>query len=76
MVRPHTAASAEKAAADAIALFTALQQVPFLDGALQAWEKNRLAEGMALHRHGIGLGDRLGLSSSEATQAAAAGPVA
>ncbi|MFD7878583.1 hypothetical protein ACFV5G_31585 [Streptomyces sp. NPDC059766] len=76
VVRPHTAASVEKAAADAIALFTALLQVPSLDGALRAWEKNRLAEGTALHRHGIGLGDRLGLSSSEATQAAAAGPAA
>ncbi|MFC4015299.1 FAD-dependent monooxygenase [Nonomuraea purpurea] len=68
VVRPHTAASAEKAAADAITLFTALQQVPSLDGALRAWEEDRLAEGMALYRRGIGLGHRLGLGSAEAGQ--------
>ncbi|OXY88037.1 hypothetical protein BEK98_42865 [Streptomyces diastatochromogenes] len=73
VVRPHTAASAEKAAADAITLFTALQQVPSLDGALRAWEKDRLAEGTALYRHGIGLGHRLGLGGSEPARAAAAG---
>ncbi|MFB6986885.1 hypothetical protein [Streptomyces sp. NPDC056304] len=72
VVRPHTAASAEKAAADAITLFTALQQVPSLDGALRAWEKNRLAEGMTLYQHGVGLGHRLGLGGP-ATPAAAAG---
>ncbi|WP_335937311.1 FAD binding domain-containing protein [Streptomyces sp. PTD5-9] len=73
VVRPHTAASADKAAADAIALFTALQQAPSLDDALRAWEKNRLAEGMALYRYGVGLGHRLGLGGP-ATPAAAAGP--
>ncbi|MFH8775952.1 hypothetical protein [Streptomyces sp. NPDC017958] len=49
-VRPHTAASAEKAAADAIHLFTTFQQLPSLDAALAAWERNRLAEGTALYR--------------------------
>ncbi|WP_432187812.1 hypothetical protein [Streptomyces sp. Tue6028] len=76
VVRPHTAASAEKAAADAITLFAALQQIPSLDGALRAWEKDRLAEGMALYKHGVGLGHRLGLGTSEATRTAAAGPAA
>ncbi|MEU5101114.1 MULTISPECIES: FAD-dependent monooxygenase [unclassified Streptomyces] len=66
VVRPHTAASAEKAAADAIALFTALQQVPSVDAALQAWEKDRLAEGAALYEHGVRLGQRLGLGGPEA----------
>ncbi|MET9243231.1 hypothetical protein [Nonomuraea sp. NPDC003709] len=66
VVRPHTAASAEKAAADAIALFTALGQFPSVDAALLAWEKDRLAEGAALYRHGVSLGHRLGLSAPAA----------
>lgn len=74
VVRPHTAASAEKAAADAITLFTALQQLPSLDDALAAWEKNRLAEGTALYRHGVGLGQRLGLNGPTPTTAAPVGP--
>ncbi|WP_152860707.1 FAD binding domain-containing protein [Streptomyces acidicola] len=71
VVRPHTAASAEKAAADAITLFTALQQLPSLEAALEAWERNRLAEGNALYRHGVGLGQRLGLNSPSSAAAAA-----
>ncbi|MEU0809714.1 FAD-dependent monooxygenase [Streptomyces sp. NPDC005970] len=67
VVRPHTAASAEKAAADAITLFTALQQVPSVEAALEAWERDRLAEGAALYRHGVGLGQRMGLNAPEAT---------
>ncbi|OIJ95686.1 hypothetical protein BIV24_08440 [Streptomyces colonosanans] len=74
VVRPHTAASAEKAAADAITLFTALQQLPSLDAALAAWEKNRLAEGIALYRHGVGIAQRLGLNSPMPTTAAAVEP--
>ncbi|WP_189188288.1 FAD binding domain-containing protein [Streptomyces albiflavescens] len=73
VVRPHTAASAEKAAADAITLFTALQQLPSMDAALAAWEKNRLAEGTALYRHGIDLGQRLGLNDPTPTTATGAG---
>lgn len=71
VVRPHTAASAEKAAADAITLFTALQQLPSVEAALAAWEKNRLFEGTALYQHGVGLGQRLGLSGPVPTTAAA-----
>ncbi|MEU6577175.1 hypothetical protein [Streptomyces sp. NPDC046805] len=70
VVRPHTAASAEKAAADAIALFTALQQIPSVDAALEAWERDRLAEGTALYRHGVGLGHRMGLNGLDATPVA------
>ncbi|MFD4507071.1 hypothetical protein [Streptomyces sp. NPDC058457] len=73
VVRPHTAASAEKAAADAIILFTALQQLPSLDAALAAWENNRLAEGDALYRHGVGLGQRLGLNGPVPASAAVSG---
>ncbi|MFF4576655.1 FAD-dependent monooxygenase [Streptomyces sp. NPDC001410] len=74
VVRPHTAASAEKAAADAITLCTALQQLPSPDAALAAWEKNRLAEGTALYRHGVGLGQQLGLNGPTPTKVAAVGP--
>ncbi|MFD4605159.1 hypothetical protein ACFWPQ_44970 [Streptomyces sp. NPDC058464] len=73
VVRPHTAASAEKAAADAITLFTALQQLPSLEAALAAWEKNRLDEGDALYRHGVGLGLRLGLNGPVSPSAAVGG---
>ncbi|MFJ6141503.1 hypothetical protein [Kitasatospora sp. NPDC092286] len=67
VVRPHTAASTEKAAADAITLLHALQQAPSADTALQAWERLRLAEGTAIHRQGVSLGRRLGLSGPETT---------
>lgn len=67
VVRPHTAASAMKAAEDAIALFTALQQFPSLEAALEAWAKNRIAEGSALYHSGIGLGQRLGLNGPGGT---------
>lgn len=74
VVRPHTAAGAEKAAADAITLFGALGQLPSLDAALEAWEENRLAEGTALYRHGVGLGQRLGLDGPAPTTAASVEP--
>ncbi|MFJ2781943.1 hypothetical protein [Kitasatospora sp. NPDC087315] len=67
VVRPHTAASTEKAAAEAITLLHALQQAPSADTALQAWERLRLAEGTAIHSQGVSLGHRLGLSDSETT---------
>ncbi|NEB96238.1 hypothetical protein [Streptomyces bauhiniae] len=67
VVRPHTAASAEKAAADAITLYHALQQAPSTDAALQAWEQLRLAEGAAIYSQGVSLGHRLGLSEMETT---------
>lgn len=57
--RPHTAASASKAAANAIALSEALvandQNVP---SALQAWEGEQLLLGMQLWQHGRSLGER------------------
>ena len=57
--RPHTAASASKAAADAIALAEALadreRKVP---QALKEWERDRLALGMYLWKRGQSLGDR------------------
>lgn len=65
VVRPHTAASTEKAAADAITLFHALRQAPSADAALQAWEDLRLAAGTAIHSQGVSLGHRLGLSDLE-----------
>ncbi|MFD5563417.1 FAD binding domain-containing protein [Kitasatospora griseola] len=70
VVRPHTAASTEKAAADAITLFQALRQAPSSDTALQTWERLRLAEGTAIHDQGVGLGRRLGLDGPEAAAVA------
>lgn len=67
VVRPHTAASAEKAAADAITLYRALQEVPSVDAALHAWENDRLAEGTAIYKHGVRLGHQLGLSGFESS---------
>ncbi|MGD1865802.1 MAG: FAD binding domain-containing protein [Phormidesmis sp.] len=57
--RPHTAASASKAAANAIALAESLvdhnHDIP---KALKAWEHDQLALGMHLWKHGQSLGDR------------------
>ncbi|MGW1085018.1 hypothetical protein ACWD4L_01320 [Streptomyces sp. NPDC002596] len=50
------------------------EQLPSVDAALAAWEKDCLAEGTALHRHGVGLGQRLGLNDPAPTTAAAADP--
>lgn len=67
VVRPHTAASAEKAAGDAMALLSALGQDSTLEDALAGWERDRLQEGSAIYHHGIGLGSRLGLASPTAS---------
>jgi 2-polyprenyl-6-methoxyphenol hydroxylase-like FAD-dependent oxidoreductase len=57
--RPHTAASASKAAANAIALGKAIGAHPGnLDGALAAWEPEQLALGRRLEAHGQSLGKR------------------
>ncbi|MEL6554868.1 MAG: FAD binding domain-containing protein [Cyanobacteria bacterium J06621_11] len=57
--RPHTAASASKAAANAIALAEALtshnNDVPKV---LEEWEHDQLALGMYLWKHGQSLGER------------------
>lgn len=58
VVRPHTAASTEKAAADALTLAIALSDRPDLDTALNDWERARLAGGRDLYRHGRMLGRR------------------
>lgn len=58
VVRPHTAASTEKAAADALTLAMALSKSPDLDTALNDWERARLAGGHDLYRHGRMLGRR------------------
>lgn len=66
VVRPHTAASAEKAAGDAMTLLGALGQESSLETALTAWERDRLQEGSAIYHHGVGLGSRLGLAAPSA----------
>ncbi|MFD7593708.1 hypothetical protein ACFV6D_11830 [Kitasatospora sp. NPDC059812] len=70
VVRPHTAASTEKAAGDAITLFQALRRAPSADTALQTWERLRLAEGAAIQRQGVNLGRRLSLDGPEAAAGA------
>ncbi len=64
VVRPHTAASTEKAAADAIGLLQALASEKDLDDALTLWERLRLSEGRSLVDYGIAPGDRLGLDNA------------
>ncbi|MEL6469912.1 MAG: FAD binding domain-containing protein [Cyanobacteria bacterium J06623_4] len=57
--RPHTAASASKAAANAISLTEALAKHDHdVPNALKAWEDGQLSLGMRLWRHGQSLGDR------------------
>lgn len=57
--RPHTAASTSKAAANAIALGTAVAAHPGdLDRALAEWEPDQLVLGRRLEAHGQMLGDR------------------
>lgn len=58
VVRPHTAASTEKAAADALTLTVALSDRPDLDTALNDWERARLAGSNDLYRLGRLLGHR------------------
>ncbi len=58
VVRPHTAASTEKAAADALTLTMALAKRGDLDTALNDWQRARLAGGNDLYRHGRMLGRR------------------
>lgn len=58
VVRPHTAASTEKAAADALTLALALSDRPDLDTALNDWERARLVGGRDLYRRGRKLGRR------------------
>lgn len=58
VVRPHTAASTEKAAADALTLTAALANRVDLETALNDWERARLAGGNDLYQHGRMLGRR------------------
>lgn len=58
VVRPHTAASTEKAAADALTLAIALSKRSDLDTALNDWERARLAGGHDLYCNGRMLGRR------------------
>lgn len=58
VVRPHTAASTEKAAADALTLTMALTNRSDLHTALSDWERARLAGGIDLYQHGRMLGQR------------------
>lgn len=61
LLRPHTAASTAKAAADAIALARALSEHGDAPVALKRWQRAQLALGWGLHRAGRALGERLGL---------------
>ena len=57
--RPHTAAGTSKAAANAIALATALRvHTHEVSPALDAWEPGQLAHGEQLRQHGYFLGKR------------------
>ena len=59
VVRPHTAAAAAKAAADATALAQALSaHAPDIDAALTAWNRDRMVAGRRLLDHGARLGGR------------------
>lgn len=66
-IRPHTAASTEKAAADAITLYHTLQQAPTTHTALQTWEQLRLTAGTTLHSQGINLAHKLDLNTTHTT---------
>ncbi len=58
--RPHTAASTSKAAANALALADALEEIPDdVDLALERWEPEQLALGKFLHERGTHAGDHL-----------------
>ena len=59
VLRPHTAAAAAKAAADAMALAHALRGTEGdFDHRLSAWERQRTAIGRQLVNYGVMLGDR------------------
>ncbi len=59
VVRPHTAAAASKAAADASALAHALRNDgPDIGRALTAWQQARLPIGQQLVNYGVALGER------------------
>ena len=59
VVRPHTAAAAAKATADAIALARALRGVDGdFDRGLSAWERQQTAFGRQLVDYGVMLGER------------------
>lgn len=59
VVRPHTAAAASKAAADAMALARALRGADGdLDNRLSAWERQQTAVGRELVNYGVMLGER------------------
>jgi 2-polyprenyl-6-methoxyphenol hydroxylase-like FAD-dependent oxidoreductase len=60
VLRPHTAASTAKAAAEAMALAVALTAHPGdTEAALRAWEARQLEHGRGLVNHGIALGRQL-----------------
>ncbi len=67
VVRPHTAASTEKAAADALTLAVALSDRPDFATALNDWERARLARGRDLYRHGRMLGRRFETTATSST---------
>ena len=59
VVRPHTAAAAAKAAADATALARTLRgKAPDYDGGLAAWERLQMPMGRELMDYGVMLGER------------------
>jgi len=58
VIRPHTAASTAKAAADAMALAAHLAKHAELEIALRAWETQQLAFGDRLYSYGVDMGTR------------------
>jgi len=58
LLRPHTAATTVKAAADAIALGHELRATNKLDEALAQWNENQMEFGAKLLDYGLALGAR------------------
>ena len=57
--RPHTAGSTAKAARNALFLAQAIDNIGDLDKALQAWQKQQLAEGWRMGDWGVSMGNRI-----------------
>jgi 2-polyprenyl-6-methoxyphenol hydroxylase-like FAD-dependent oxidoreductase len=57
--RPHTAGSTAKAAANAVALATAINSNASLDDALLRWRQQQVSEGVQITEWGIDMGNRI-----------------
>jgi 2-polyprenyl-6-methoxyphenol hydroxylase-like FAD-dependent oxidoreductase len=57
--RPHTAGSTAKAAANAVALATAIAGNASLDEALLRWQQQQVSEGIQMTKWGVDMGNRI-----------------